>query len=180
MFPPPEVSRRSRPRARTCERARNRRRECAAIRSACTSAVSADGVELVFAGSDRDEDATPRNSHSSICRGSPSTSCEMPRGPPQALLHDAEPRLSPVVVDVDAALLEQVVLDLLEDECVDVTQRLRPVRLLLPGSSATSSTSSPFSTARAIAVRRPKGGLRRLSFQRMLDSWSVSFPRLSA
>src|SRR2546426_5384060 len=104
--------------------------ECTAIRQPAHPAVPAYRVELVFVGSDRGEDPpTPELPLLDLVVVALDVVAKCLEIRPQALLHDAEPRLSPVVVDVDAALLEQVVLDLLEDECVDVTQRLRPVRL---------------------------------------------------
>src|SRR6266851_1849337 len=105
--------------------------EHTAVDEPAQPAVSAVGIELVFVRPDRGEDAPASEVPLlDLVVVAVDVAPKRIKVRPQTLLHSGEPALARVVAHVDAALLEQIVLDLLEDERVDVALRFRPVWLL--------------------------------------------------
>src|SRR5258708_3744834 len=102
--------------------------EHAAVEEPTEPAVSSVWIELVLVGSDRRKDTSaPEVPLLDLVVVAVDVDAERLEVRRQALLHRGEPCLARVVIHVDAALLEQVVFDLFEDERGDVTLRFRPV-----------------------------------------------------
>src|SRR5262245_59807653 len=73
---------------------------------------------------------TPRKSFFDLVMVAVGVGAEAREVGAEALLHRVEPRLPRIVAGVDAAGLEQVVVDLFEDQRVEVPSRLVPVGCL--------------------------------------------------